>query len=80
VYPLGPDVDAPDKLGEMIEVAEAIGAEFDFARVDLYNPNGEAVLFGEITIAPGSGHEGFTPTRRDFDLGSYWDLDADRND
>jgi hypothetical protein len=71
-FPLGPVIDEPHDLDDMIAIAEALGDGFGFVRVDLYNPQKGEVLFGEITLAPGSGHTGFEPVERDFDLGSYW--------
>ncbi len=44
----------PDKLQEMIYIAEALSGEFPFVRVDLYNP-GERILVGELTFHPGNG-------------------------
>lgn len=70
-YPRGPVVDEPARLDEMIEIAETLGEAFAFARIDLYSPNGEAVVFGEITLAPGSARERYTPTSFDFRAGSY---------
>lgn len=71
-YPQGPDIDEPPRLNDMIDVAEKIGEDFDFVRIDLYNPNGEEILFGEMTLAPQSGGGRFTPTKYDFKFGSYW--------
>ena len=71
-YPLGPTIPEPDGLDEMIAVAERLGEEFAFARVDLFNPDGESVVFGEITLAPGTGQEEFVPVERDFEFGSNW--------
>ncbi|WP_137284590.1 ATP-grasp fold amidoligase family protein [Halorussus salinisoli] len=71
-FPLGPKIEKPNKLSEMISVAETLGEDFDFMRVDLYQPNEEEVIFGELTIAPGSGRERFSPVEYDFKLGSFW--------
>jgi hypothetical protein len=71
-YPLGPEIEEPEQFSEMIAVAEHLGDGFDFLRVDLYQPNGEEVVFGEITIGPGSGCEPFIPVEYDFKLGSLW--------
>ncbi|CAH7461989.1 conserved hypothetical protein [Vibrio chagasii] len=43
---------------EMVEVAEKIGANFKFVRVDLYFYDNK-VTFGELTIYPGAGFERF---------------------
>ncbi len=71
-YPLGPITDKPDKLDEMIKVAEQLGSDFDFIRVDLYETKNEGIVFGELTVAPGNGGERFIPKSYDFELGKYW--------
>jgi len=71
-FPLGPIIDQPAQLDAMIDVAEQLGEGFDFLRVDLYQPNGDEVVFGEITPAPGNGGERFRPVTYDFSLGSLW--------
>lgn len=71
-FPEGPQTEPPAKLPEMIDVAETLGKEFDFIRVDLYQPNGEQVVFGELTVGPGSGIERFKPRKYDFEFGSHW--------
>lgn len=71
-YPIGPIIDKPDNLEEMIEIAETLGAKFNFVRVDLYNTENQGIVFGEITIAHGSGGEKFEPPKYDYILGSKW--------
>ena len=44
----GPVTPPPAALAEMTKVAEALGAAFDFVRVDLFDVDGE-VWFGELT-------------------------------
>ena len=61
----------PTHLQEMIEVAERLGAGFDFVRVDLYDlPEGP--LFGELTFTPGAGFDPFHPPEYDQRLGDLW--------
>ena len=67
----GEPVPRPASLAEMIEVAEQIAAQFDFARVDLYATN-EGVRFGEVTFYPGSGLEHFVPPSLDALFGAPW--------
>lgn len=67
-----PLIERPRQLGTMIEVAEALGSDFDFVRVDLYAPNDERVVFGELTFAPAAGRAPFLPRSFDFELGTYW--------
>ncbi len=68
----GPVTGPPETLGDMTKVAEALGAAFDFVRVDLYEVDGE-VWFGELTPYPGGGLDRFDPAL-DVVLGSYWRL------
>ena len=65
-----PQTDPPPSLSRMIEAAEALAADFDFARVDFYDVDGKP-RFGEITFYPGSG---LSPLPRSLDLwlGSKW--------
>jgi hypothetical protein len=54
-YPTTPrPIAKPLNLEQMVIIAEKIGGQFDFARVDLYSaPQG--ILFGEVTFYPGGG-------------------------
>jgi hypothetical protein len=56
----------------MIEVAEALGAETDMVRVDLYDLDGR-VVFGELTSYPLGGRLRFDPPEFDRILGQWWD-------
>jgi len=71
-YPLGPEAKKPDRLEEMIEIAEELGNDFEFIRVDLYKTDNSGIVFGELTVAPGSGTEQFRPIEKDFEFGSLW--------
>jgi hypothetical protein len=62
----------PKHLDEMIDVAEALGRDMDFVRVDLYYPSDGAVLFGEFTLAPASGRLRFNLQSTDEWMGSLW--------
>lgn len=48
-------VEKPDKLNEMILLAEKLSEDFPFVRVDLYY-NGNAIYFGELTWTPTGGN------------------------
>lgn len=61
----------PVSLPRMLEVAETLGGEFDFVRVDLYEVNGN-VYFGELTLAPGSAMLRFVPASYDKIFGDFW--------
>ncbi len=71
-FPLGPVTEKPSTLSKMITISETLGNEFDFVRVDLYEINDEKVVFGELTVAPGSGGERFRPIKYDFEFGRHW--------
>jgi hypothetical protein len=63
----------PPNLDEMLDVAEALGRETDFVRVDLYDVDGR-VVFGELTNYPEAGTGSFTPAEFDDELGAWWHL------
>lgn len=67
-YPCAGDQPKPLKLDEMIAIAEALGRDFEFARIDLYAHDGR-IYFGEITLTPGAGLETFNPQEFDRALG-----------
>lgn len=56
---LNKEMDFPENIGSMIELAERLSQDLPFARVDFYNVNG-IVYFGEITFFPASGYGTFT--------------------
>lgn len=70
----GPEIAEPDKLDEMIRIAEELGEDFSHIRVDLYSPNDNEIVFGEMTVAESSGSNPFIPREYDFKLGKYWDI------
>jgi TupA-like ATPgrasp len=70
--PQGPDIDRPAPLAEIIKVAEALSGGFDYIRVDLYCVNDRDVVFGEMTLAPGSGWSPFESKAQDEYVGSFW--------
>ena len=61
----------PTHLLEMTAIAEELGKDFEFARIDLYQ-HGNRVLFGEITHYPEGGSAPFSPTDFDLALGEVW--------
>ncbi len=67
------DVDPPECLGEMLDVAIRLSSDMPFARVDLYCQGGR-VYFGEITFHPGGGCEPFSPPSYDDALGEMLQL------
>jgi hypothetical protein len=64
----------PAELDEMITLAEKIGAQFDFVRVDLYSVK-QGILFGEVTFYPNAGLERFAPAHWDVRFGEPWKLE-----
>jgi hypothetical protein len=68
----GPVTTPPAALPGMLATAEALGAAFDFIRVDLYDIDGEA-WFSELTPYPGGGLDRFDPAL-DRRLGALWQL------
>lgn len=65
------ETEKPDLLDEMIKIAELIGREFDYLRVDLYLASGQ-IKFGEMTFFPGAGNDPFNPREWDAHLGKLW--------
>jgi hypothetical protein len=61
----------PACLTEMIGVAERLGADTDFVRVDLYDVDGR-VVFGELTSFPAGGDSPFDPESFDAEFGRHW--------
>lgn len=62
-YPLSDTIKpAPQRLDEMIQVAEKLAANFDLVRIDMYvdDESGD-FLIGEVTHCAGGGQEVFVP-------------------
>jgi len=70
----GAPVPRPTSLDVMIEAAEALSANVDFVRVDLYEIGGRA-YFGELTSSPNKGLSPFRPASLDAWFGSLLRLD-----
>lgn len=71
------NVPQPQNFSLMIELAEAIGKNFDFVRVDLYDtPDG--VFFGETTFYPAGGFGRFYPDEWDEKFGNPWKIHYQR--
>ncbi|MGE3624448.1 MAG: ATP-grasp fold amidoligase family protein [Bdellovibrionales bacterium] len=64
----------PKPWQEMLRVAEAIAAKFDFVRVDLYVTPDDKVRFGETTFYPAAGMDTFTPQSWDYVFGEPWHI------
>ena len=66
-----PVQDPPERLEEMIGIAEKLAAETDFVRVDLYHLP-DRIVFGELTSYPAGGDSPFNPPSWDAEFGSRW--------
>ena len=66
-----PERERPAHLDEMIRIAERLGAETDFVRVDLYDVDGR-VVFGELTSFPAGGDSPFDPESFNAEFGRPW--------
>lgn len=62
----------------MVSIAKKISKNFPFARVDLYELNGE-VYFGEITLYPASGFTPFNNKKYDYLFGEWLELPSKNN-
>ena len=67
------DVPMPEKLEEMLKVAEKLSEDFPYVRVDLYCVDGK-VYFGELTFYPWSGYVQFMPDEWDYKFGRDFEL------
>lgn len=63
----------PQRLDEMLEIAERLAGSIDFVRVDLYALD-DRVVFGEMTNYPASGKGPFDPPAFDRTIGDWWHL------
>jgi len=61
----------PARLDDLLHVAETLGEDMDFVRVDLYLL-GDRIVFGELTHYPAGGNGPFDPAEYDVRIGSWW--------
>lgn len=66
-----PPAELPATIDEMVRIAEALGADTDMVRVDLYDAGGR-IVFGELTNYPSAGRSSFDPPEYDRILGADW--------
>jgi hypothetical protein len=62
----------PEQWGEMVRLAERLGRDTDFVRVDLYVLPGR-IVFGELSSLPAGGDSPFDPQSFDVEFGRHWD-------
>ncbi len=67
-HPLGPPVDRPALLKDMLEMAARLAAPFPFVRVDFYASDTD-VRVGELTFCPHGARAKMYPDSADFDIG-----------
>lgn len=75
-YPVSPAAPRPASLDRLLDAAAALGAPYDFMRVDLYEADG-VLWFGELTPYPSSGLRAFAPADLDREIGDLWTLPAE---
>ena len=63
----------PDNFDELVKVSEALGRDFPFVRVDLYDINGK-VYFSELTFTPAKGTLILDDDKCDFEMGEWLDI------
>ena len=61
----------PERLAEMIDLAEKLAVDTDFVRVDLYHLP-DRIVFGELTSYPGGGDNPFDPEHFNEEFGRWW--------
>ena len=65
-------IDRPEKLEEMIRLAEKLSHGIPFVRVDLYSV--QRIYFGEMTFIPNAGYSRFDPPEWDEIVGDWFNL------
>jgi len=71
--PPGEDVPRPERLEEMVALAEQLAGDLDYVRVDFYHTP-ERLYLGELTHYPARGRGAIRPTQFDFELGKSWQI------
>ncbi|KRE95815.1 hypothetical protein ASG76_07695 [Nocardioides sp. Soil774] len=66
-----PPLARPERLDEMVDLAQRLGQDTDFVRVDLYDLPGR-IVFGELSSFPAGGDSPFEPESYDAEFGSHW--------
>jgi hypothetical protein len=65
------EIASPDRLPEMIDVAQRLGADNDFVRVDMYLLP-DRIVVGELTSYPAGGDSPFDPELFNLEFGRNW--------
>jgi len=66
--------DKPNDAELMARIASTIAKQFEYIRVDFYNPQPKVVILGELTPCPGAGISRIRPNWVDEYRGSMWDF------
>ena len=66
-----PPLQEPERLGEMVVLAERLSAGTDFVRVDLYDLP-DRIVFGELSSFPAGGDSPFYPQSYNAEFGGHW--------
>jgi TupA-like ATPgrasp len=69
--PIPYEVPRPPHFNQMLRAAEALGSQWPFVRVDLYDTDA-GPKFGELTFYPEAGWTRFEPKTVDEELGRLW--------
>jgi hypothetical protein len=72
-FPKGKNIEKPVQFEKMKKIAEKLGENFDFVRVDFYTLD-DKMYIGEMTHYPGTGNEEFKPRSKDFELGEEFEI------
>lgn len=72
------DIKKPQRLDEMIQIAEKLSEGMIFLRVDMYSIY-DKIYCGEMTLYPGSGFIQFNPMETDYKLGELLELPINKN-
>ena len=71
-YPLPSSIPSkPQNIPTMLNIAELLGKNCSYVRVDLYSIYGQTIV-GELTMTPEGGTGHFTPKQWDKKLGDLW--------
>ena len=64
-----PDFEKPERLEDMIRLAEELSEGFKLVRVDMYQKGKDEIKFGEMTFTPDNGERRWVPQEYDRILG-----------
>ena len=66
-----PSIPRPERLEDMVRMAQRLGQGTDFVRVDLYDLPAR-IVFGELSSFPAGGDSPFDPESFNLEFGSHW--------